>query len=267
MNIKNVLIADDNREFAQILCKLISSYEEFNVVGVAGDGLEAIELIEKERPDVLILDIIMPHLDGLEVLDRVQKLTVTDGYNPKKIVLSAVGNDKITHKAVEAGANYYILKPFDFELFIKRLKEISFGESNKAEEVYIGENIITSNGNTGSTGTLESQITNVIQEIGIPAHIKGYAYLREAITMVIENMDYLSAITKELYPDVAAKFDTTASRVERAIRHAIEVAWNRGNFEAIDRNFGKPINGNREKPTNGEFIAVIADKLRIKNSI
>lgn len=192
-------------------------------------------------------------------------MTVTDGYNPSKVVLSAVGNDKITHKAVEVGANYYILKPFDFDLFIKRLKEISFGEDNEVDEIYLGENIIKPI--NSSSASLESQITNVIQEIGIPAHIKGYAYLREAITMVIENMDYLSAITKELYPDVAEKFDTTASRVERAIRHAIEVAWNRGNFEAIDKNFGNPINGNREKPTNGEFIAVIADKLRIKNNI
>lgn len=261
MDAKTVLIADDNKEFAMILNKLLSSYEEYNVVGVVGDGIEAIELIDRYKPDVLILDIIMPHLDGIEVLERVSKLYSSEGYNPKKIILSAVGNDNITHKAVEVGANYYIMKPFDFDLFMKRLREIVFEDTSENIGVY-GKNL-----NDIKNTSLESQITNIIQAIGIPAHIKGYSYLREGIGMVIENMEYLSAITKELYPDIADRFQTTPSRVERAIRHSIEVAWNRGNFEEIDKYFGQSINGMREKPTNGEFIAVIADKIRIENSL
>lgn len=260
-----VVVADDNKEFAEILTRFISSHEEFEIVGVAKDGIEALELVENQRPDILILDIIMPHLDGLEVLER---LDLSDELNsPKVIVLSAVGQDKITQKVIGLGAQYYVVKPFDFQVFIKRLKTIAGVETTSVSKIKEYSDVY------GPVKTvvvkeknLESQITKIIHEIGIPAHIKGYLYLREAITMVIEDMDFLGAITKELYPCIATKFNTTPSRVERAIRHAIEVAWTRGKVDTINKMFGYTINNNKGKPTNSEFIALIADRLRLEQN-
>ena len=256
-----VAIVDDNREFCQIIARFISAHDEFKVVGTAKDGIEALELIDRERPDVVVLDIIMPHLDGLGVLERLH--AAEDDFFPKIIMLSAVGQDKITQRAIELGASYYVVKPFDFEIFIKRLKEIV--ELNPSTEGNLQKPItVNVKKSSNSEKNMETKITNIIQEIGVPAHIKGYLYLREAITMVIKDMDYLGAVTKELYPSVADKFNTTPSRVERAIRHAIEVAWNRGKIDTIDRIFGYTVNNNKGKPTNSEFIALIADKLRLE---
>ncbi len=260
-----VAIADDNKEFCQIIAQFISAQDEFEVVGMARDGIEALDIIEKEKPNVVVLYIIMPHLDGLGVLEKLHESD--DEYFPKVIILSAVGQDKITQKAIELGASYYVVKPFDFKIFIKRLKETA-GISN--EDLHIEENgsmnraVSETKKATSYEKNLETKITKIIQEIGVPAHIKGYLYLREAITMVIEDMDYLGAVTKELYPCVAEKFNTTPSRVERAIRHAIEVAWNRGKIDTIERIFGYTVNNNKGKPTNSEFIALIADKLRLE---
>ena len=255
-----VLIADDNREFAQIVARFIQGEEDFKVVGMAKDGIEALEIVEREKPDILILDIIMPHLDGLGVLEKLHDSN--DEFFPKVIILSAVGQDKITQRAIELGAAYYIVKPFDFDIFIKRLKQIA-GSSYIIEKNLIQENINVKKTDIRERD-MESKITKIIQEIGVPAHIKGYLYLREAITMVINDMDYLGAVTKELYPAVAEHFNTTPSRVERAIRHAIEVAWNRGSIENIDRIFSYTIHNNKGKPTNSEFIALVADKLRLE---
>ena len=259
-----VAIADDNKEFCQIIAQFISAQEEFQVVGVARDGLEALEIIDRERPDLLVLDIIMPHLDGLGVLE---KLNEFEEYYPKVIVLSAVGQDKITQKAIELGASYYVVEPFDFKIFIKRLKD-TVGIRDEVlgmdERTSRGINTLVNKKPIISEKSLESKVTEIIQEIGVPAHIKGYLYLREAITLVIEDMDYLGAVTKELYPCVAEKFNTTPSRVERAIRHAIEVAWNRGKIDTINSIFGYTVNNNRGKPTNSEFIALKADKLRLE---
>lgn len=256
-----VVIADDNREFSEILTRFISSHEEFQIVGIARDGIEALDILNKENPDVLILDIIMPHLDGLGVLERLSEINLTNP--PKVIILSAVGQDKITQKAIELGAEYYVVKPFDFKVFIKRLKQIAGMESSsiKSSENKINYEI---DKNIPTEKNLEARITKIIHEIGIPAHIKGYLYLREAINMVIEDMDFLGAITKELYPSIAAKFNTTPSRVERAIRHAIEVAWSRGRIDTINKLFGYTVNNNKGKPTNSEFIALIADKIRLE---
>lgn len=203
----------------------------------------------------------MPHLDGLEVLERLNDFEGT--YFPKVIVLSAVGQDKITQRAIELGAHYYIVKPFDFQVFVKRLRQISGMEVNVVKSKLYKENF-TVNKPITTERNLETKITKIIHEIGIPAHIKGYLYLREAITMVIEDMDFLGAITKELYPYIAVKFNTTPSRVERAIRHAIEVAWSRGRVDTINQLFGYTVNTNKGKPTNSEFIALIADKLRLE---
>lgn len=261
---KKILIADDNREFCEILSKFLSMEEDFQVAGVAKDGLEAIDKIKEEEPDVLILDIIMPHLDGLGVLETLHKLDLRK--KPKIVILSAVGQDKITQKAISLGADYYVVKPFDFKIFVKRLKQI-VGDKTQEEVVPRSSYIqipVTGGSTVNSSRSLEAKITNVIHEIGVPAHIKGYSYLREAISMVIEDMELLGAVTKELYPSIAKKFNTTPSRVERAIRHAIEVAWTRGKVDTIDKIFGYTINNNKGKPTNSEFIAMIADKLRLE---
>ena len=261
MNKVKVVIADDNKEFCEILNQFISSHEEFEIVGIANDGIEALEVVDREKPQILVLDIIMPHLDGLEVLERLHN---SEGdYFPNVIILSAVGQDKITQRAIQLGADYYVIKPFDFEVFIKRLKEIAgidTGNVNiKDKQNPYMEPKVSFKGNN-----LETKITKIIHEIGVPAHIKGYLYLREAIGLVIADMDYLGAITKELYPHVADKFNTTPSRVERAIRHAIEVAWTRGNLDTINNFFGYTVDNSKGKPTNSEFIALIADKLRLE---
>lgn len=229
------------------------------LIGIAKDGIEALNIIEREEPHILILDIIMPHLDGLGVLEKLHG-SETDFF-PKVIVLSAVGQDQITQRAIELGAAYYVVKPFDFKVFIKRLKQIAANDYI-VEKPSEADTIRTRKSDLKERD-MESKITKIIQEIGVPAHIKGYLYLREAITIVIDDMDYLGAVTKELYPAVAEKFNTTPSRVERAIRHAIEVAWNRGSIENIDRIFSYTVHNNKGKPTNSEFIALVADKLRL----
>lgn len=267
MNLQKIkiLIADDNKDFCIILSEYLNTQPDFEVVGIAKDGLEAVDLMEGKYPDVVILDIIMPHLDGLGVLERLNAMHMEK--MPKVIMLSAVGQDKITQKALTLGAEYYVVKPFDMEVFSKRIREC-FGMVNTEVE---RKNYIHTVNTVTPTGTspreLESAITNIIHEIGVPAHIKGYIYLREAITMVVNNMELLSAITKELYPSISKKYNTTPSRVERAIRHAIEVAWGRGRVDVINNLFGYTIHNVKGKPTNSEFIAMIADKLRIELKI
>jgi len=267
MNLQKIkiLIADDNKDFCIILSEYLTAQPDFEVVGVAKDGLEVIDLIESELPDVVILDIIMPHLDGLGVLEKLNSMQIEKV--PKVIILSAVGQDKITQKALTLGAEYYVVKPFDMDIFSKRIREC-FGMANNETERknYIHPLAVASPAVT-TPRELESAITNIIHEIGVPAHIKGYVYLREAITMVVNNMQLLSAITKELYPSISRKFNTTPSRVERAIRHAIEVAWGRGRIDVINNLFGYTIHNVKGKPTNSEFIAMIADKLRIELKI
>lgn len=260
----SVLIVDDNREFCDILSSFVERDEYFKVVGIAKDGLEALDKIAEKEPDVLILDIIMPHLDGLGVLEKLRELDLEK--MPKVVILSAVGQDQITQRAIELGADYYVVKPFDFKVFMKRLRQIigiNNGIKGMEKNNYIKMPIIDGI-NINESKNLEAKITNVIHEIGVPAHIKGYQYLREAISMVIEDMDLLGAITKELYPNIANVFNTTPSRVERAIRHAIEVAWTRGKVETINKIFGYTVNTNKGKPTNSEFIAMVADKLRLE---
>lgn len=267
MNLQKIkiLIGDDNKDFCIILNEYLNTQADFEVVGIAKDGLEVVEQIESTFPDVVILDIIMPHLDGLGVLEKLNTMHLEK--RPKVIVLSAVGQDKITQKALTLGAEYYVVKPFDMEIFAKRIREC-FGMVNNETErknYILSSSVVTPAATTPRE--LESAITNIIHEIGVPAHIKGYVYLREAITMVVNNMELLSAITKELYPSISRKFNTTPSRVERAIRHAIEVAWGRGRVDVINNLFGYTIHNVKGKPTNSEFIAMIADKLRIELKI
>src|SRR3712207_1268950 len=214
----------------------------------------------------------MPHLDGLGVLERLNAMDLNP--MPRVIVLSAVGQDRITQRAITLGADYYVVKPFDMDVFTKRIRQmfnntISSDEIKKtvSMEMPVTMTVKNENNQQGGPFDLEAEITNIIHEIGVPAHIKGYMYLREAISMVVENVELLSAVTKELYPSIAKKYNTTASRVERAIRHAIEVAWGRGQVETINKLFGYTIHNDKGKPTNSEFIAMVADKLRLKNRV
>ncbi len=249
-NLIKLVIADDNREFCELLKEYISKQDDFKLVGIAYNGLEALELIEKESPDVLVLDVIMPHLDGIGVLEK-----LSGGYatkKPKVIMLTAFGQETVTQRAVELGADYYILKPFDFSVLGSRVRQLADGVTTNQ---YI---------NTVKPKNLDVAVTNIIHEMGVPAHIKGYHYLRDAILMVIDDIGLLGAVTKELYPMIAQKYQTTSSRVERAIRHAIELAWDRGNIDMMTKFFGYTINLERGKPTNSEFIAMVADKLRIE---
>ncbi|KEZ88904.1 chemotaxis protein CheY [Clostridium sulfidigenes] len=270
----NVLIADDNKEFCNILSDYFLSQKDINVVGVAKDGVEVLELIEQTNPDLVVLDIIMPHLDGLGVLERLNTMNLNP--MPRIIILSAVGQDKITQRAISLGADYYVVKPFDMDVLSNRIRDM-FNNSISSDTVRKTPvtNATSSSSlmmdvkpksNSGSMD-LESEITNIIHEIGVPAHIKGYMYLREAITLVVNDIELLSAVTKELYPAIAKKYNTTASRVERAIRHAIEVAWGRGQVDTINKLFGYTIHNEKGKPTNSEFIAMVADKLRLKNKV
>ena len=279
-----ILIADDNPEFAKTLTGYIEEDNEFEIIAIARDGKEAVEMITSTEPEVVLLDVIMPHLDGIGVLERINAAKMKK--NPLCIMLSAVGQDKITQRALELGAEYYAIKPFDIITLLQRIKEI---RKYRQQPQFINSNINNYNLNNINNNmnsymareikapyieispekkkdqeNLEALVTNVIHEVGVPAHIKGYQYLREAIMMVVNNIDIIDQITKQLYPEIAFKYGTTPSRVERAIRHAIEVAWGRGQSETVENIFGYTISAAKGKPTNSEFIAMIADKLRLE---
>ncbi len=254
-----VVLVDDNRELVALLKEYMSSQDDIEVVGTAHNGQECLELLEKVSPDVLVLDIIMPHLDGLGVLERLREST--EIAFPNVIMLTAFGQEDVTTKAVELGASYFILKPFDMEYLANHIRDVS-GKTSRAP---VQAPAAVRSQAVKKPLDLEASITSVIHEIGVPAHIKGYLYLREAISMVYNDIELLGAITKILYPDIAKKFNTTASRVERAIRHAIEVAWSRGNIDAISALFGYTVSMSKAKPTNSEFIAMVADKLRLEH--
>lgn len=263
----NVAIADDNEGILQLLDEVISREEEFNVVGKANNGNDTIDIIKEKQPDVVLLDIIMPKLGGIEVMEKV-RCDKDIKKVPTFIVISAVGNEGITEDAFNLGANYYIMKPFDNETLIRRLKNIKKSVLSKAVLSSKSTPTIYETAKEAvSDRSLESEITSVIHEIGIPAHIKGYQYLRDAIMLSIRDNDVINSITKVLYPTIAKNYQTTASRVERAIRHAIEVAWSRGNVDTINEMFGYTVNKGKGKPTNSEFIALISDKIRLQYNI
>lgn len=263
----SIVIADDNQDFSHTLSSYINAQEDMEVIAVAKDGKEAVDMVSNTMPDVVLLDVIMPHLDGLGVLEKINE--IKSDKKPTCIMLSAVGQDKITQKAIVAGADYYVVKPFDIEVLIKRIREIKFYRPNQTGNNFTSKEtkqkfIELSEQGGKKEENLEALVTNIIHEVGVPAHIKGYQYLREAIMMVVNDIDVINQITKSLYPKIAFKFATTPSRVERAIRHAIEVAWGRGQQEAVESIFGYTISAAKGKPTNSEFIAMIADKLRLE---
>ena len=265
-----VLIADDNQEFSTTLATYLKNQEDMVVVGRAKDGNEALDMVSSLMPDVLLLDVIMPHLDGIGVLEQMNMIKLNK--KPICIMLSAVGQDKVTQRAIELGAEYYVVKPFDIDLLITRIRELKNYKPSSQNNNFISREIGISkqqyidipNNSANKEENIEALVTNVIHEVGVPAHIKGYQYLREAIIMVINDIDVINQITKCLYPQIANKFHTTPSRVERAIRHAIEVAWGRGEQKTVENIFGYTISAAKGKPTNSEFIAMISDKLRLE---
>ena len=241
----------------------INSQNDMEVVASANDGSEAINLVNNNKPDILLLDIIMPEKDGISVLEDMNK--DDQNFKPTTIIMSAIGQEKITQKAISLGATYYIVKPFDMATLVDRLRDLVEEDSQNANTTlcYKKDNMA----NDIKSTPMEVRVTNMIHDVGVPAHIKGYQYIREAIMLAVEHEDIINSITKSLYPSLASKFETTPSRVERAIRHAIEVAWNRGQIEVHDKIFGYTVNSNKGKPTNSEFIAMIADKLRMEDKI
>lgn len=255
-----VCLADDNRELVGLLEEYITTQDDMEVAGVAYNGQECLEILEANEPDVLILDIIMPHLDGLAVLGKMKDLQLSK--IPNVIMLTAFGQEDVTKKAVELGASYFVLKPFDMENLTNHIRQVSGKPSAIIKRTHPVRQEVQQE---KKPKNLDASITSIIHEIGVPAHIKGYLYLREAISMVYNDIELLGSITKVLYPDIAKKYNTTASRVERAIRHAIEVAWSRGNIDSISSLFGYTISMSKAKPTNSEFIAMVADKLRLEH--
>lgn len=259
-----IVIADDNKEFGDILCEYLNNQNDIEVVGVARDGIEAYELISSKLPDIAILDIIMPHLDGLGVLEKIASAPIKK--RPLFIILSAVGQDRITQRALALGAEYYIVKPFDMDVLVSRIRQLrDMNQSAVIRPEHFSDSKM--HHYPPAQKNLEVEVTGIMHEIGVPAHIKGYQYLRDAIMMVVKNLDIINSITKQLYPSIAREYNTTPSRVERAIRHAIEVAWSRGQIEAIDSLFGYTVSIGKGKPTNSEFIAMVADKLRLEMKV
>ena len=234
-----ILLADSSEEFRLLLRRTLEETGEFQVVGDTGDGDEAWELIQKAKPDVVVMDMILPGLDGMSLLQRMPK-------EIKCIVLSAFSTQAMVQEMMHLGAWYFIPKPAHMDSLLDRIRQATHDSS------------------VLSLPTLEAEVTAILHEVGVPAHIKGYQYVREAIILVVQNMDAINAVTKVLYPEVAKRFHTTPSRVERAIRHAIEVAWDRGDLETLQGYFGYTVNSAKGKPTNSEFIAMIADRIRLR---
>lgn len=259
-----VAIVDDNVRILNLLEDILRGDSEIEVLGRADNGIDALTLIEEKQPDVVLLDLIMPKLDGLGVMERVKKKQEQEGGTGKQpafIVITAIGQEMVTEHAFLLGAQYYIMKPFDNHMVINRIKQIKGERTGRfIEQKRFGYE----NDAQYKERNLESDVTNIIHEIGVPAHIKGYQYLRDAIMMSVDDNEMLHSITKQLYPSIAKRHRTTPSRVERAIRHAIEVAWSRGKMDTIDELFGYTVNNGKGKPTNSEFVALIADKIRLE---
>ena len=243
---KRILVADANEEFRRIFTASLAEQADMELTGETGDGPEAVLLAESTAPDVVVMDLVLARMDGLEVLQKLAELP----QRPRVLVLSGFVRGNVAELAAARGADYYMMKPCSLTTVTERIRQLA----NSA----VGEQTEEPDRN------LESTVTSIIHEIGVPAHIKGYQYLRESILIAVKDMEVINAVTKILYPEVAKRFGTTASRVERAIRHAIEVAWDRGDLETLQKYFGYTVSNAKGKPTNSEFIAMIADRLQLQ---
>lgn len=244
MNTTKILLADADEEFRTLLSEAIRRETDMEVVCSTGDGEKAVDYLrQNQHIDILVMDTVLTRMDGLSLLEEIRQGQMT---KPVVLLLSSFLHSNLVKNAAELGADFFLLKPSASGTIIERIRQLTGGE------------VVQSN------RSLETQVTAIIHEIGVPAHIKGYAYLREAILIAVQNMDVINAVTKVLYPEVAQRYGTTASRVERAIRHAIEVAWDRGDLETLQKYFGYTVSTSKGKPTNSEFIAMIADRLRLQ---
>ena len=255
-----IAIADDSKEIQSTLTELFKTEDNMEVVATYNDGLQLLNALRTVQLDVLILDIFMPSFDGLKVLEEIRSKSSKYKVPKNVIIMTAFSNDHVMLKSSQLSADYFIVKPINFSHLLQFIYEIR-SNKKKAED---NRNITSVNFNEQKLD-LDSEITHLLHEIGVPAHIRGHLYIREAIIIVYNDVNVLNGITKVLYPTVATKYKTTASRVERAIRHAIEVAWVRGNIDAITEIFSYTISYHKSKPTNSEFIAMIADRLRLKH--
>ncbi len=246
---RRILIADNSEEFCQRLRDAVKQVPGWEVAGVAMDGNDAAELLLKTSPDVLLLDLLLPNLDGISVLRRAAEMKPA----PVCMVMTGYLTEYAANAAAGLGVRYFMAKPCRVQTVVERLAEILQAEEQEKRQEIRRADV-----------NIETMVTSVIHEIGVPAHIKGYQYLREAIKIAVNDMEVINAITKVLYPQVAKAFSTTPSRVERAIRHAIEVAWDRGDLETLQRFFGYTVSNTKGKPTNSEFIALIADRLQLQ---
>ncbi len=267
-----VVIADDNKQFARLLESYLNSKEDVEVLGVAHDGFACVELVQETNPDILLLDMLMPRMDGIAVLDRIRNMA----YQPKVVMLTAMASETMIDRAMLKGAVDYLIKPFDLECLYERILDIGrntygFAAYPQAAngDVLVYETV-ASYQNSSQPAKLEKrrkpievEVTALLHDMGVPAHVKGYQYLRDAILRTLADVSLIGNVTRELYPQIARKYDTTPSRVERAIRHAIELAWGRGNVDLMIEYFGYTINLEKGKPTNSEFIAMVSDRIRL----
>ena len=245
-----LLMVDDNVNLVKMVSEYFKNKDNISLEFVAHDGKEGIELIEEKQNefDVLLLDLIMPKKDGLYVLEEMKKR----GINKNVIVETSYNTQEVIKQVSDYNVNYFILKPFELDDFESRIMGISKRKDDTKTLDFYHNN-------------LQVSITKILHELGIPSHIKGYQYIREGVSIIFERPETIGGITKELYPELASKFDTTVSRVERAIRHAIEVSWNRGDWELMEEIFGHSVDIDKAKPTNSEFIVTVADKLRLEH--
>lgn len=243
-----VVVADANEEFRTALEQALEATGEFEVVGSAPDGPAAYSLLNEYKPRLLVMDLLLPGLDGFGLLEQAEKAKL----EPKTVIVSALYRDQVVAQAMDKGVAFFMPKPCEMNSLLERLRQAAEDGSERAEDEF---------------QSLEREVTAVIHEVGVPAHIKGYQYVREAIVIAVQDMDVINAVTKVLYPEVARRYSTTPSRVERAVRHAIEVAWDRGDLETLQHYFGYTVNSTKGKPTNSEFIAMIADRIRLQRKI
>lgn len=245
-----ILIIDDNKSLVDMIKEYFSDHADIKITLEAYDGSEGFRLIEKKKDeyDIILLDLIMPNKDGISVLEEMKKKDI----DKKVIVLTSYNTQDMIRKVSEMGVSYFMLKPFELGDLENRIREVAEGIKYGGKSIDLFQN------------NLQKSITNTLHELGVPSHIKGYQYIREGITLVYQNPELVGGITKELYPEIARKYETTVSRVERAIRHAIEVSWNRGNWQLMEEIFGHSVDIDKAKPTNSEFIVTVADKLRLE---
>ena len=247
-NVKRVVVADTGTEFRKNLIRALSEEPDFQVVGETGDGSELMRIVQNHRPDAVVMDMVLTGgMDGMDVLDAFSRLQE----RPRVLILSSYIKGNVVDAAAAKGADFFVTKPCRLSVVGERLRQVMTDGSGASEP------------EEDRAANLESQVTAIIHEVGVPAHIKGYQYLRESIIIAVNDMDVINAVTKVLYPEVAKRFNTTPSRVERAIRHAIEVAWDRGDLETLQKYFGYTVSNAKGKPTNSEFIAMIADRIRL----